>query len=53
MRNMFFSEEKNQETFVSRADGTIRDLGGTPGSRGDVEVFWFFSSEKNAFLLLP
>jgi hypothetical protein len=44
---MFFSEEKNQKTFMSSAGpcltGQFRDL----DAGADAKVFWFFSSEKN------
>jgi hypothetical protein len=44
--SMFFSEEKNQKTFMSALYPALwpwPDL--SAGTR--VKVFWFFSSEKN------
>jgi hypothetical protein len=50
---MFFSEEKNQKTFMSApADGS----GPWPESwdaAQNIKVFCFFSSEKKTFLPLP
>jgi hypothetical protein len=46
---MFFSEEKNQKTFVLRRSqdrGHGRDLAAAP----EIKVFCFFSSEKKSFL---
>jgi hypothetical protein len=40
-RKMFFSEEKNQKTFISSA--LCRIYPWAP----EAKVFWFFSSEKN------
>jgi hypothetical protein len=46
---MFFSEEKNQKTFlISRAEHP--DSKRTIGLRGEIKVFCFFSSEKKGFL---
>jgi hypothetical protein len=48
---MFFSEEKNQKTFIS----TLAARSGTwPESDAaqDAKVFWFFSSEKNMLPLV-
>jgi hypothetical protein len=50
---MFFSEEKNQKTFISpplpRGEAMARIF----AQAQDSKVFWFFSSEKNTFLPLP
>jgi hypothetical protein len=44
----FFSEEKKQKTFILCATARlVLFLSLAPG--GEIEVFWFFSSEKNAF----
>ncbi len=46
---MFFSEEKNQKTFILLAHQRrkqVADLAAAPGTK----VFCFFSSEKKAFL---
>jgi hypothetical protein len=42
----FFSEEKKQKTFMSRARGTIRDLAGIVEPAGELKVFCFFFSKK-------
>jgi hypothetical protein len=43
---VFFSEEKKQKTFASLSRFS-------PATYAkDIKVFWFFSSEKNCFLLL-
>jgi hypothetical protein len=46
---MFFSEEKNQKTFMSAPAAANRPWpdNGEPAEK--VKVFWFFSSEKNIF----
>jgi hypothetical protein len=44
---VFFSEEKNQKTFIPAPVERFRPAGATEKAK----VFWFFSSEKNAFLL--
>jgi len=41
--SVFFSEEKNQKTFMSCASGNVR-------AAEKVKVFCFFSSEKKALL---
>jgi hypothetical protein len=49
LERKFFSEEKNQKTFIFWASGKIPDLAGNVEAVGDAKVFWFFSSEKNSF----
>jgi hypothetical protein len=46
-RKQFFFEKKNQKTFVLRLHQGVVIL------HQKVKVFWFFSSEKNGFLLTP
>jgi len=45
-RKVFFSEEKKQKTFANSGFGAA-----CKGRDSVGKVFWFFSSEKNAFLL--
>jgi hypothetical protein len=45
---VFFSEEKKQKTFANSDPGAACHVRDSTG-----KVFWFFSSEKNAFLLPP
>ncbi len=47
---MYFSEEKNQKTFMSCARPSLSGHGLKLYASGDAKVFWFFSSEKNFFL---
>jgi hypothetical protein len=47
---MFFSEEKNQKTFMSGASGSGRAIASQRGSDEEIKVFCFFSSEKKALL---
>jgi hypothetical protein len=44
---MFFSEEKNQKTFIFWRLRLNPGHGLDLGRGGEVKVFWFFSSEKN------
>jgi hypothetical protein len=44
---MFFSEEKNQKTFMSAPPPTYPAMAGIYPPVPKVKVFWFFSSEKN------
>jgi CRISPR/Cas system endoribonuclease Cas6 (RAMP superfamily) len=46
-RKQFFSEEKNQKTFTFRNLARYRPGPGSYEGRQEVNVFWFFSSEKN------
>jgi hypothetical protein len=46
---MFFSEEKNQKTFIFCACGKIPAMASIVGVAERAKVFWFFSSEKNCF----
>jgi hypothetical protein len=43
---MFFSEEKNQKTFMSAPAPSLVDMAGEVGSTRRIKVFCFFSSEK-------
>jgi CubicO group peptidase (beta-lactamase class C family) len=47
---MFFSEEKNQKTFISPPASPSRPWPDTGEAAQKVKVFWFFSSEKNILL---
>jgi hypothetical protein len=47
---MFFSEEKNQKTFMSYASSGASLHGPAFVQAEKAKVFWFFSSEKNFFL---
>jgi hypothetical protein len=46
---MFFSEEKNQKTFVSGAVRMVEAMAGGWAQRRRLKVFCFFSSEKKSF----
>jgi hypothetical protein len=46
---MFFSEEKNQKTFIFSAS-PLSDYGRDLSVSAITKVFCFFSSEKKAFL---
>jgi hypothetical protein len=48
---MFFSEEKNQKTFMS-CSSTLAGHGPDLSTGAEAKVFWFFSSEKNTLPLL-
>jgi hypothetical protein len=45
----FFSEEKKQKTFIFQ-QLDIKGHGPDLSAGAGIEVFWFFSSEKNCFL---
>jgi hypothetical protein len=49
---MFFSEEKNQKTFISFRRRQDTGPGRHPGTRGELKVFCFFFSKKKGFLTL-
>jgi hypothetical protein len=44
---MFFSEEKNQKTFISVAFPSPSGLGPNLRASVEIKVFLFFSSEKS------
>jgi hypothetical protein len=46
----FFSEEKNQKTFIPTPAENARLRAAGLGIASRAKVFWFFSSEKNCFL---
>jgi hypothetical protein len=50
---MSFSDERNQKTFMSSAALTYPARSWISTLAQNVKVFWFFSSEKNIFSLLP
>jgi ribosomal protein L24E len=45
-RKVFFSEEKNQKTFISPRDPRSRPWPESETS-AELKVFWFFFSKKN------
>ncbi len=49
---MFFSEEKNQKTFIPGAAPTLPAMSRIVPWAPEAKVFWFFSSEKNILTLL-
>ncbi len=50
-KRQFLSEEKNQKTFVRNAGPRLMSHGHNVRAAAVIKVFWFFSSEKNCFLL--
>jgi hypothetical protein len=44
---VFFSEEKNQKTFMSAPLPSYPAMAWTYPRAPEAKVFWFFSSEKN------
>jgi hypothetical protein len=50
LRRVFFSEEKKQKTFIFLAAAGLAP-GNTLAADEGAKVFWFFSSEKNTFLI--
>jgi hypothetical protein len=46
---MFFSEEKNQKTFVCSPAQKAGDMSEASGIASRAKAFWFFSSKKNDF----
>jgi hypothetical protein len=49
LRKQFFSEEKNQKTFVCWRLRHVAFAGQQVAMGAGEKVFWFFSSEKNCF----
>jgi hypothetical protein len=43
-------EKEAKDTFIPGACGKIPAMASIVGNRGEIKVFWFFSSEKNTFL---
>jgi len=53
MRSVFFSEEKNQKTFISCPRGTIRDLAGIVLRAAGHKSFLLLFSKKEGLACLP
>jgi hypothetical protein len=49
IRRIFFSGEQKQKTFILCAAARLAP-GQSLAASDDKKVFWFYSSEKNAFL---
>jgi hypothetical protein len=50
VRKMFFSEEKNQKTFIPPLHPSFSAMTSIWPRAPEAKVFWFFSSERNTFV---